>query len=604
MTSSFTSGSDKKGCTTTMTMKRLRTIAALSAVAALALSACGGSGTGSNNSNGSAGAKAEFNTALTQVVNPSDKKGGTIKMANADDWDTLDPGETYYGYAWNFARLYGRSLLMFKPAPGKAGNELVPDLAEGLGVPSDGGKTWTYKIRKGVKYDDGTEVTAKDVKYAVLRSTDKETFANGPAYFEAFLNLPAGYKGPYKSKGMNTDSAITTPDDYTIVFHLKNGFGGFDYLAQLTQTMPVPEAKDDGAKYRNHVVSSGPYKFENVQPGKSFALVRNTYWDQATDPNRKALPDRYEVALKVNADDIDNRVISGDLDIDVQGTGVQPASLSKVLTDPALKATSDNATIARLWYTSINPTVPPFDNIECRKAIEYGMDKTSYQTAYGGPFSGGDLATTIMPPLVPGYEKFDLYPAGADSKGDQTKAKEALTACGQPNGFSTNMAYRSDRPREKATAEAFQQALKPLGINLTLKGYPSGDYFSQYAGNPPFVVANKIGLATNGWGADWNDGFGFLSQIVDSRVIRQTGGSSNTSVRIPEVDQMLDAAIAETDTAKREKLWGPIDKRVMEEAVIYPGVYAKSLLLRPKKLTNVYISDAFNMYDYLSLGVQ
>ncbi|WBQ08496.1 ABC transporter substrate-binding protein [Kribbella sp. CA-293567] len=585
-----------------MSIKRLRTVAALSAVVALTLSACGGSDTSNDNATG--GAKSEFNGAVAGVLNPSDKKGGTVKLAHSDDWDTPDPGETYYGYAWNFARLYGRSLLMFKPAPGKEGNVLVPDLAEALGVPTDGGKTWTYKIRKGVKFEDGTEIKAKDVKYAVLRSTDKKTFANGPAYFEAFLNLPKGYDGPYRSKGMNTDSAISTPDDYTIAFHLKNGFGGFDYLAQLTQTMPVPEAKDTGAKYRDKIVSSGPYKFETVAPGKQYTLVRNEQWDQATDQNRKALPDRYEVALKVNADDIDNRVISGDLDIDVAGTGVQPASLSKVLTDPALKAQADNPTLARLWYTSVNSTVPPLNNIDCRKAIQYAMDRTSYQTAYGGAFSGGDLATTIMPPLVPGYEKFDLYPAGADSKGDLDKAKESLTKCGQPNGFATNMAYRSDRPREKATAEAFQQALKRVGINLTLKGYPAGDYFSQYAGNPPFVVANKIGLATNGWGADWNDGFGFLSQIVDSRVIRETGGSSNTSVRIPEVDKLLDAAIAETDTAKREKLWTPIDKRVMEEAVIYPGVYAKSLLLRPKNLTNIFVSDAFNMYDYLNMGVK
>ncbi|WP_433003140.1 ABC transporter substrate-binding protein [Kribbella sp. CA-294648] len=588
-----------------MRTKRLRTAAALAAVVALGLSACGGSGTDGDGDGGTGtGAKSEFNTALTQVVNPSDKKGGTIKLANSDDWDTLDPGETYYGFAWNFARLYGRSLVMFKAAPGKASSELVPDLAEGLGVPSDGGKTWTYKIRKGIKYEDGSEVKAADVKHAVLRSTDKETFPNGPAYFEAFLNLPAGYKGPYKSKGVNTDSAISTPDDYTVAFHLKNAFGGFDYLAQLTQTMPVPAAKDKGARYRDHVLSSGPYKFETVQPGKQYTLIRNDQWDQATDPNRKALPDRYEVALKVNADDIDNRVISGDLHVDVAGTGVQPASLSKVLTDPALKANADNPTLARLWYTSINPTVKPFDNIDCRKAIQYAMDKTGYQTAYGGPFSGGELATTVLPPLIPGYEKFDLYPAGPDSKGDVAKAKESLTACGQPNGFSTNMAYRADRPREKATAEAFQQALARVGIKLTLKGYPAGDYFSQYAGHPGFVVKNNLGLATNGWGADWNDGFGYLSQIVDSRVIRPTGGSSNTSVRIPEVDKMLDAAILETDKSKREPMWAQIDKKVMEESVIYPGVYAKSLLLRPKGLTNVFVSDAFNMYDYLSLGVQ
>ena len=114
---------------------------------------------------------------------------------------------------------------------------------------------------------------------------------------------------------------------------------------------------------------------------------------------------------------------------------------------------------------------------------------------------------------------------------------------------------------------------------------------------------NKIGLATNGWGADWADGFGFLSQIVDSRVIRETGGSSNTSVRDPEVDKMLDTAIAETDAAKREAQWSPIDKKVMEDAYILPGVYAKSLLIRPKKLSNVFISQAYSMYDYASLGV-
>jgi peptide/nickel transport system substrate-binding protein len=221
---------------------------------------------------------------------------------------------------------------MFKPAPGAASQQLVGDLAEGLGVPTDGGKTWTYKLRSGVKYEDGSTVTSKDVKYAVLRSTDKETFPNGPAYFEQFLNLPAGYKGPYKSKGMNTDSAITTPDDQTIVFHLKIPFGGFDYMAQLSQTAPVPEAKDTGAKYKEHVISSGPYMFATNEIGKHFTLKRNPNWDQATDPNRKALPDGYDVTLNVNADDIDNRLISGDLQVDVAGTGVQPASLARVPT--------------------------------------------------------------------------------------------------------------------------------------------------------------------------------------------------------------------------------------------------------------------------------
>jgi peptide/nickel transport system substrate-binding protein len=586
-----------------MRTTRWRAFAALAAVAALGLSACGGGSSSNGNSGSGSSSTPAFNAALDKVFNPSTHKGGVIKVANNDDWDTLDPGETYYGYSWDFARLYGRSLVMFKSAPGDASKELVPDLATDLGKASDGGKTWTYHIRKGVKFDDGSDVKAADVKYAVERSIDKETFPNGPAYFDAMLNWPAGYKGPYKSKGVNTDSAISTPDDYTVVFHLKQPFAGFDYLAQLPQTMPVPQAKDTGATYRNHVVSSGPYKFADMQPGKSFKLVRNTAWDQSTDPNRKALPDEFDVQLKVNPEDIDNQVIAGDLDISVQGTGVQPATLARVLGDPSLKAQADNASLARLWYTSINPTVKPFDNIHCRLAVEYGMDHTAYQNAYGGPFAGGEVATTILPPLIPGYQKFDLYPTPG-GKGDVNKAKDELKQCGQPNGFSTTMSYRSDRPAEKATAEAFQQSMDKIGIKLNLKGYPSGDYFSSYAGNPPFVVKNDIGLATNGWGADWNDGFGFLSQIVDSRVIRETGGSSNTSVRIPEVDKMLDTASTELDQSKREADWGAIDKRVMQDAVIYPGVYAKSVLFRPKNLTNVFVNPAFGMYDYMALGVK
>ncbi len=583
---------------------RARGLAAVGVSAALLLAACGGGGPGGEEGPGTQAGASGFNAASTSVVNPSDKKGGTLKFANSGDWDTLDPGETYYAYSWNFARLYGRSLMMFKSAPGKEGNQLVPDLAEAPGQSSNGAKTWTYKLRQGVKFDDGTEVTSADVKYAILRSTDKATFPNGPAYWEAILDLPSGYKGPYKTPNMNTDSAIETPDKSTIVFHSKQPFAAFDYLAQQPNTMPVPKDKDTGAKYRNSIVSSGPYKFADLQPGKSFNLVRNDQWDPATDPNRKALPDRIEVSLSVNADDVDNRLISGDLDMDVVATGVQPAALSRVLQDPTLKENSDNPLGARLWYTSINPTVAPFDNIECRKAIMYAMDRTAYQAAYGGQFAGGDLATTILPPNIPGYQAFDLYPDGQDHKGDLDAAKKSLEACGQPNCFETNIAYRADLPKEKAAAEAFQQALGRVGIKLTLKPYPQGDYFAQYAGLPPYVVKNKLGLCVNGWAADWPDGFGFLSQIVDSRVIRETGGSSNTSVRIPEVDQMLDKALTELDADKRNQDWGAIDKRVMEEAVIYPGVYSKSLLVRSKNATNIYVTDAYGEYDYLGLGAQ
>ena len=282
------------------------------------------------------------------------------------------------------------------------GATVVPDLAQDLGKPSADFKTWTYTLRDGVKYEDGTPITSKDVAYGVARAFDKETFPNGPTYLNDMLAWPKDYKGVYKSKGVDFSSAIETPDDKTVIFHLTQPYSAFDYLTQMSPTMPVPEAKDTGEKYREHVISSGPYMFETNEIGKGFTLVRNPNWSAAIDPNRPALPDTIEVQTNVNADDLDNRLQSGDIHVDVAGTGVQPAAMSKIVPDPALKAQTDNPTIQRLWYTSINPTVKPLDNIDCRKAVEFAADKTGYQAAYGGELSGGAIATNLMPPSIPG----------------------------------------------------------------------------------------------------------------------------------------------------------------------------------------------------------
>jgi peptide/nickel transport system substrate-binding protein len=542
-----------------------------------------------------------FNAALGKVFHPSDRKGGTLTFAIASDWDSVDPGDTYYGLSWNLVRLYGRALVMFKPAPGAEGNQLTPDLAETLGVPSDGGRSWTYTLRAGVKFEDGTPITSKDVKYAVLRSIEKSTLVNGPTYFNDFLDL-RGYRGPYTDKGTDTN-AIETPDDRTIVFHLRTPFSGFDYFAMLPMTVPVPAARDTGVKYRDHVISSGPYMFDTNEAGKEFTLKRNPNWDPASDPNRRALPDRYVVTLNVDADDIDNRLLSGDLDVDLDADGIQPAALSRVLGDETLKAQADNPSIALLWYTSILPTVAPFDNINCRQAVMYAVDRTGYQAAYGGELAGGTIATGLLMPQIPGFQRFDLYPAGANNKGDLDKAKAALAACGKPNGFETTMTFRVERPKERATAESLQQSLGRVGIKLTLKPLATKDYFSLHVGKPSYAKENGIGMATNGWAPDWNDGFGMLSQIVDSRVIREAGGSSNLSVRIPEVDALLDKAILEPDVSKREPIWLQIDKRVMQEAVILPGVWAKAVTLRSRNAANVFVNEAFGQYDYLAMSV-
>src|SRR3954471_6210357 len=118
-----------------MKRTRLLTTAAAAPVLSTGLAACGGSSNDGGGDGATNTTKAEYNAAVTSVFNPSDAKGGTLRMAQSADWDSLDPADTYYAYSWNFIRLYGRSLVMFKPGPGEAGTTLTPDLAETLGVP-------------------------------------------------------------------------------------------------------------------------------------------------------------------------------------------------------------------------------------------------------------------------------------------------------------------------------------------------------------------------------------------------------------------------------------------------------------------------------------
>src|SRR6516165_4285446 len=401
--------------------------AGLAAVVALALSACSGTPIAQQTSAG-------YDAALNAVVNPSAHRGGTIIFDNNTVPDSTDPGNTYYAYTWNTARLYGRTLVTYKSAPGTAGLQLVPDLATSLGTVSDHGLAWTYHLKPGITFEDGTVVTSQDVKYAVERSYAKDVLPNGPSYFQLLLKDPA-YPGPYKDKtpGRLGLTSITTPDAATIVFHLQRPFADFDYVAALPQTVPVPPAKDTGANYQLHPVSTGPYKFASYQLGKQLTLVKNPYWDAATDPNRKQLAGTMVFNFNVGPDMIDANLMHNYAQVDQVGFGVQAAARAQILGSPQLKHNADDPLTGFLWFAYINTKVKPLDDVHCRRAVEYAADKTAFQTVFGGPTAGGDIASTVLPPAVTGFHRFDLYHALTQPNGDLAKARQELAACGQPN---------------------------------------------------------------------------------------------------------------------------------------------------------------------------
>jgi peptide/nickel transport system substrate-binding protein len=575
-------------------------LAAVSAAMAFAIAACGGSSGGSGSGGGSSSSVA-YNTGITKAVNPSSQKGGTITYAESSVPDSFDPGNTYYAWVLNFNRLYATPLVTYKSCPGTCGDQIVPGLATSLGQVSDNGLTWTYHLKQGVTYQDGTPVTSADVKYAVERTFDRSVLPNGPSYYSVLLKGGTSYPGPYKDKSAGGLSSIVTPDKYTIVFHLAQPYPDFNYVVAFSNTAPVPQAKDTGSNYQLHVQSTGPYMFQSYSLNKQATLVRNPKWNPSWDTQAKQLPAKIVIDLNVNANDLDNRLLAGDIQVDAQGTGVQAAARAKILASNSLKQQADDPLAGFLWFVYISTKVAPLNNLNCREAVEYAANKTELQTAYGGPVAGGAIASTTLIPDQVGYKKFDLYNATTQPSGDLTKAKAALQACGQPNGFTTGMAYRSDRPKEVQAAQALQSALGRVGIKLQLHGYPSGSYYSDFAGVPKYVHSHDLGLDIGGWAADWPNGNGMLDELVNGNTIVSAGNTNISELNDPVINNLFTQSNTASGSA-RDAIWGKVDMQVMKDAAILPEVYAKSLLYRSPDLTNVYVQPQWGMYNYAVLG--
>jgi peptide/nickel transport system substrate-binding protein len=583
-----------------MKRRKIFGFGALAAAAALTLAACGSSSGGS----GSGTAAAKYNDALTSVVNPSTHAGGTVTLDLSSTPDSTDYQNTYYAYMWDFVRLYSMQLMTYKSCPGTCGNTLVPNLATGPGTVSDNGLTWTYHIQPNVHFENGDVVTAQDVKYGIERTYAKDVLPNGPNYFQVLLG-DSTYPGPYKSSAGLT--SITTPNSTTIQFHLQAPFSDFDYVVAIAQSTPVQQSWDTGqyggANLQLHPESTGPYQFQSYTLNKQFVLVKNPHWNAATDTQAKQLVDKIVVNLNVNQTQIDNNLVSGFADLDMGGTGLQTAAVrDKVLSNPTDHANSDNPINGFARFAYINEQVIP--NVHCREAIEYAANKTTIQDAWGGPIVGGAIASTMMPPNVTGYKSFDLYEALSKPSGDMTAAKQQLQMCGKPNGFTTGLAYRSDRPQETAAAQALQASLAQVGITAQLDGYTAGKYYTDFAGDPSFVHTNNLGIDMGGWGADWPDGYGFLDQISAGNTIAPNGGNTNISeINDPTINGLFTKAAGQSATAN-VPVWSQIDKDIMSQAAILPMVYQKVLLYRNPKLTNVYVDSYYGMYNYAVLGTK
>ncbi|MFB7937785.1 ABC transporter substrate-binding protein [Streptomyces sp. NPDC056049] len=559
-----------------------------------------GKGQGQGQGKGSPTSDGGFNGAIGKVVNPSDKKGGTLRLVSWMDADSWDPARSYSGWVWNMQRLYTRTLMTYAAAPGADGLSVVPDLAEAQPEVSSDGRTYTFRLKSGLKYEDGSPITAADVKYGIERTFAPE-IAGGPTYLVDVLDQKQKYQGPYKDTGTTGLRSVETPDDRTLVFRLAEADSRFPYLLTMGATAPVPRERDTKADYGTKPLSSGPYRFSTYRQDRSLVLVRNENWDPATDPLRKALPDRVELTIEPDQDKADQRLLAGTADLDASQVGLGQEAAPRALSDPKLKAQTDNPYSGYLRMAGMISDTAPLNNVDCRKAVVYATGTKALRTARGGDTFSSPQGS-MLPPTVRGADSYDPFGLTGGAPRRQ-EAKDALRACGKPDGFTTKIAVNGGNHKDVQVVTALQSDLKAAGITLDIERFDDVSAYFAALSSPGTLKDKGIGMLVLGWGADFPTGAGFLQPLADSTPGRTQANSNYARVNDPQIDELFDRASAETDEDAATRLYQEANHRVTDGAYYLPFSAEKVLNYRNPRLTNVYVHEAFNLVDVQALGI-
>jgi peptide/nickel transport system substrate-binding protein len=611
--------------------KHIRFVAMFAIVAAFAVLAAGcGSKKSSNGTTTTTSSGGSSNSAVGSGTydNGSSKKGGIYRIGWEQSFgftDNFDPTGEYLGNAWGlYSNLMLRSLIGYKHLPGAAGNETIGDLATDVPSPTDGGLTYTYKLRTGIKWGPPVNraVTSKDVAYAMNRLANPKDGGEYSFYYTDIAGWDAVANGTAK-----TISGITTPDDQTIVFKLTKPVGDFNLRMSMPATAPIPFEVGDcfegkPGDYGRDVVSNGPYMLQGMDKvklpcsalkpasgydganGNHIILVRNPNYDQSTDQYRKNYPDQFQFRVNSNADDIFAQVKAGTLDDEVSSP--QPKTIRAYATDPSLKPMMIPNVGDRTNYFTMNLTQPPFDDVHVRKAMNWIVDKSALQKAWGGPIPGA-IANHIVPPVLynNGLAEYNPY-STPNNAGDLAKAQAEMKLSKYDPGKTGKctaaackgvLVIADTRAVDTRMVPLLQADAAKIGLTLTVRSI-NGAYTTIQ------TPAKNIPMSERpSWGKDFADPGTFFSLLFHSKAIIKDGntnyslvgitpaiakkvGATGNIANVPSVDPDIDACQAKLGN-DRTTCWENLDKKLMEQVVPWvPYLWPNNVFIVGPKVTH------------------
>ncbi len=574
-------------------------LAAVATVGALVLAACGGGDSSSEESAAASGAAgSDGGTA-----------GGTITMlTNAEQWQHVDPQRMYTGADIAFFSGYTtRTLTQYKYAEGAAGTELIADMATDTGTANEDATSWSFTIRDGVAFEDGTPVTCADVKYGVSRTFAQDIITDGPTYAISYLDIPKAedgssvYKGPYVTEGNDTaayDAAVQCSEDgKTITFNLGRSVADFNYTVTLPAFAPVPAAKDTGETYDDAVVSTGPYKITEYTKGQKMVLDRNENWTPDSDDYRPAYPDQIVVEFAQDPAAIDQRLIADapEDQATIAYGNLQPENLAAVFTagDPRFEGRTYNGYDPYVRYTAINTTLLP--NLKHRQAIVAAMNNAQYIAARGGDFAGERADGVVKPNLPTDYAPSGIwdgmYGDVIPVEGNVELAKKLIEESGEP---MPDLTYQfPNNPVDEKIAAAIQSSMALAGINVALEPIEPGQYYGIV-----FDPEQAKELMRSGWGPDWLNASTVLPELFG-----QTGGFNLSQVVDDAYEAQLQDALKILDRQAQGVAWQEANKAAMENAWVIPHLFGKAQALWGSKIGNGYLWDAYGSLAFGDLYV-
>lgn len=481
-------------------------------------------------------------------------------------------------------RLWMRTLTSYTPAADTAGQRrIVGDLASTTGEASEDLRRWTFPLRDGVRWQDGSPVTCADVRYGVARSFEPDTGSSG--YALAYLDIPkepdgtSTYPGPYGSAGRSAEArrlierAVRCDGD-EVTFVLGEPVADFNEIVSLPEFAPYKQSQDERDGSAHLAYSSGPYRLEEGwTPSTGGTWVRNEEWSDVSDPVRAAGPERIVHREGIEPEDALDAVGSSEGSRSLMLDPLPPAldDTRRDLGEEVRSVTGDGQLVE---YLAPDVEGDVFDERAVRVALATATDRRAYSDALGGDTTGVPT-WSLLPTVLPSAHETVL---DAGPSGDPERAEKVLADADVDTPVRARIAYRSSGEAMDTAMQRLRDGWQAAGFEITLVPVEDDDYFTAVSRRS---TSGQRDATWANWGPDYPSAATVLPALFDNRInlTPESTGRDYGRVSDQRLNTAMDRAARTENDRERAEAWGSVDTDLLEDGAYVP--------LRQTRLTYV-----------------